>query len=191
MPLSRIPATALSGQVPDANIAAVAASKLTGQVPDANAPSGSVIQVVQAVKTDVSTITRGPTDVPGLSLSITPTSASNKILVFWTVQFSANDHASIIINRNSTAIAIGDQVGSSRPRVTHQTYATYTTWAIDSMSGQFLDSPNTTSATTYKVVAWGNDSPAYQMHFNRPLNNVDRINEGTTFCSITAVEIVS
>jgi hypothetical protein len=45
MPLSRVPATLLSGQVPDANIATMAASKLTGQVMPQSFPSGSIIGV--------------------------------------------------------------------------------------------------------------------------------------------------
>jgi hypothetical protein len=180
-----------SGLLPNANIEAMAASKLTGQVPDANAPSGSVIQVVQAVKTDVSVIYQGPTEVPGLSLNITPTSASNKILLMWTVQYSSNDHSALLIYRGSTAVAVGNQIGSNRPRVTHQSYAVASLDEIYLRSGQFLDSPSTTSSINYRVMSWGNNDPAYFLAFNRTRNNIDRVQEGTPFCSITAMEIAA
>lgn len=71
-----------SGQVPDAKLVALTASKLSGQVPDANAPSGSVIQVVSSTITgmqDISSISY--VDVSGMSVSITPSSTSSKILI--------------------------------------------------------------------------------------------------------------
>jgi hypothetical protein len=76
-----------SGLLPNANIEAVAASKLTGQVPDANAPSGSVLQVVQGnTSTEVNTSGTSYVDT-GLSASITPSSASSKILVLVSQNF--------------------------------------------------------------------------------------------------------
>jgi hypothetical protein len=69
-----------SGLLPNANIEAVAASKLTGQVADANAPSGSVIQVVSTNYTTRTVIsqTTSVIDITGMSVTITPSSASNK-----------------------------------------------------------------------------------------------------------------
>ena len=66
--------------------AGIAATALSGQVPDANAPSGSVIQVVTG-----STSTRVQSNSTsygnlGLSVSITPSNASNIILI--TVSFN-------------------------------------------------------------------------------------------------------
>jgi hypothetical protein len=156
-----------------------------------NKTPGAVLQVVQAVKTDVSVIFGGPTEVPGLSLNITPTSASNKILLMWTVQYTSNDHSALLIYRGNTPVAVGDQVGGSRPRVTHQSYAVGSVDEIYERSGQFLDSPSTTSSINYRVMSWGNNNAAYYLAFNRTRSNTDRINEGTTFCSITAMEIAA
>jgi hypothetical protein len=72
-----------SGLLPNANIEAVAASKLTGTVADANAPSGSVIQVVKLNITSAVTFSSG-SHATAYSISITPASASSKLLhIFW------------------------------------------------------------------------------------------------------------
>ena len=48
----------------------------------ANSGKGKVLQVVQSVKTDTSSTTStSAVDISGLSASITPSSASNKILI--------------------------------------------------------------------------------------------------------------
>jgi len=82
------------------NITSLAASKLTGQVPDANAPSGSVVQVVSVVPSPIATavastgsntanLTTSNTTLL-FSGSITPLSASNKILVLFKSTVDAN-----------------------------------------------------------------------------------------------------
>jgi hypothetical protein len=118
-----------------------------------SALSPKVLQVVSTTKTDTFTTTSTSfVDITGLSLSITPSSASNKILVF--VNLSVGDDPSVTTSlsqlvRNTTAINIGDTAGSRTP-------ASQSTKAVstDSQATQaynFLDSPATTSATTYKV----------------------------------------
>jgi hypothetical protein len=111
---------------------------------------GIVLQVVQTVFTGRKVTTSSSfADVSGASVTITPTSASNKILIF----VNANDiqktdsssgaAGAISLLRSSTSIA----------ELTSQ--ATFTNTAIynniGSVSGTFLDSPATTSATTYKL----------------------------------------
>jgi hypothetical protein len=60
----------------------IVATQLTGTVPAARLPAGSVLQVVSTVKTDTfTTVSSSYVDVTGLSVSITPTSATSKILV--------------------------------------------------------------------------------------------------------------
>jgi hypothetical protein len=81
--------------VTNAKISTMAATKLTGQVPDANAPSGSVIQVVQAMSNGDKSYSASTSSswqaVSGTSATITPTSASSKILVFASVKTNAFD----------------------------------------------------------------------------------------------------
>ena len=55
-------------------------------LPDSAMSSGSIIQVVSTTKTDTfSTSSSSFTDITGLSVSITPASSSNKILILLTV----------------------------------------------------------------------------------------------------------
>ena len=116
-------------------------------------PAGSVIQVVQAsTSTIVATTSTTPADT-GLSGSITPTSASSKILVIvsqaMNVSRGTNNYNAVQVQllRDSTTI---QNVG----RVLLLSAGTAATGFIE-LGGRvditYLDSPNTTSATTYKT----------------------------------------
>lgn len=134
--------------------AGIAATALSGTLPDANAPSGSVIQVVTAFKNDTfSSTSSSPTwtDVTGLSVSITPTSSSNTILVLCAINIGSNVDALIRLVRNSTPIGNGSGgtiqgIGQTAPgpnnNLMYQPFC---------FSTSFVDSPATTSSTTYKV----------------------------------------
>lgn len=113
------------------------------------------VQVKSVVKTDTFTTTSAmPTfvDVTGLSASITPSSSSNKVLVTVTGTFSvgnANYTLAVNLLRGSTSIAIGDARSSSTRSFAGSQFAG--TSGGGTFSVTFLDSPATTSATTYKV----------------------------------------
>jgi hypothetical protein len=119
--------------------------------------SQSVIQVVSATKTDTfSTTSTSYVDVTGLSVSITPTSSSSRILITYTINvgYDLNRGLAVQLVRDSTAICIGDAAGS-RNRASNFTgqdpEGTYATRNIICLNNNFLDSPPTTSATTYKL----------------------------------------
>jgi len=111
-----------------------------------------ILQVVQTFKSDTFTSTSTSyVDVTGLSVTITPSSASNKILVFAVVNGTGNSGVSSAILqlvRDSTAIGNGSAAGSRRvgfaqiPEISG---------SINSAAITFLDSPATTSSTTYKI----------------------------------------
>ena len=115
---------------------------------------GGIIQVKQAVKTDVSFSTSSTsfTDITGLSVSITPTRADSKILVFMDVKIGSASNVSGYVRmvRDSTAIYVGDASGSAQ-RATAANSDDPSQEFPYQMTGQFLDSPATTSATTYKI----------------------------------------
>jgi hypothetical protein len=117
-------------------------------------PTGSVLQVVTVNKTDTFSMASTTwADVTGLSLSITPTSASNKIMVLASVAFGVDvNFAYIRLVRDSTVINVGDAAGS-RPQVTGASI--YPNGApiyiVTQVPITYLDSPSTTSATTYKI----------------------------------------
>ena len=138
MPLTRVK------KVPTANL--VQGSSFLTDV-----PTGTLFNLVFAEKTDAQQITANSTyqDVTGLSLNITPTSASNKILII--VQFRWGNNSSVNnklrIMRDSTEVQYIDlanvyyNLGDARR-------------AYMDSSNSHLDSPSTTSQITYKVQAY-------------------------------------
>jgi hypothetical protein len=182
-----------SGNVPDAKLVALAATKLTGQVPDANAPSGSVIQVVSTLKTNSFTSTAtGFNDVPGLSATITPSSTNSKIMVIANVTGggqSGTTHIQLKLLRNSTDIAIGDQGSGSTIRATTHIPVFRETDSVYNHPMFVLDSPNTTSAVTYKVQFRNNNSSG-TIYINRTQGE-GGANTSTTVSSITLMEIAA
>ncbi len=120
-------------------------------------PAGSVLQVVSTIKTDSFSLaaTNTFTDITGLSVNITPTSATSKVLVLVSMgaaSMSGGGTQAYRLVRGSTAIGVGTATGSRQP----------TTWrdasgssdgnlAFGGYTFNFLDSPATTSTTTYKL----------------------------------------
>jgi hypothetical protein len=129
-------------------------STATGLKWAAVAAGGKVLQVVSTTKTDVFTTTSTSyVDVTGYSVTITPSSASSKILIMYDININSDpathDGRAQLI-RDSTAIKIGDASGS-QPRVTIQKVSANYYNDLTGQAGTFLDSPATTSAVTYKI----------------------------------------
>jgi hypothetical protein len=107
---------------------------------------GKVLQVVAAeysAETDNSTTTYADT---GLTATITPTSATSKILVLISDTFgksnaNANNAVNVQLLRGATSIVENKQLN----------YTGNAEWSISQWATSYLDSPATTSATTYKL----------------------------------------
>ena len=126
------------------------------------ASAGKVLQVVSTTKTDTfSTASTSFVDVTGLSVTITPTSTSSQILVFVSSNYGTSTTSVFgIFNlvRGSTNI--------SQPSTTptyNGTTISYTSVGdvINNWSMLFLDSPATTSATTYKIQGRASSGTVY------------------------------
>tara|TARA_B110000908_G_C10022862_1_gene343707 strand:- start:203 stop:724 length:522 start_codon:yes stop_codon:yes gene_type:complete len=118
--------------------------------------AGKVLQVVSTVKTDASSFTSASTntfvDLAGLTVTITPSSTTSKILVMYTVHVAAAATNHVRLMRGATALGVGDLVGSRLQSSTGlRTAGTPYTLECANLTGTFLDSPATTSATTYKL----------------------------------------
>jgi hypothetical protein len=149
--------------------------------------AGNVLQVVQAVKTDYfTTSSTSFVDITGLSVSITPLSASSKILVFAKISASMTSSVTAMTTlvRDSTAIFQGDAAGS-RSRATGNQYTGAIGHTTDSIV--YLDSPNTTSATTYKIQIRANS--ANTIAINGTVANTDDASQPRTTSSIIVMEI--
>ncbi len=153
------------------------------------ANAGEVIQVVSTTKTSVfTTASTSFVDVTGLSVSITPSSASNKILIIASLGFVSNiDYGFGRLMRDSTAICIGDLSQANQTRSSFgNAYATGGAW-LHSNHQNFLDSPSTTSAITYKIqVLSGGGGTIF---VNRTTDDTNNSSHGTTASTITVMEI--
>lgn len=114
----------------------------------------SVVTNVQS--TTVTAITASTTsaslaDITGLTTTITPSSATSRVLVLVQMNIGYNlaQEAYFNLVRNSTAIGIG--VGGAANYTSVIRLDAYTTSTIIPFSINFVDSPATTSATTYKM----------------------------------------
>ena len=111
---------------------------------NSNLPAGSVLQVVNAVTSTLNATTGGTLIDTNLTASITPSSSSNKILVLVN-QFGGKDGNcayKIRLLRDSTDIGGADYI-----------MFTNTVNSVQGFSYSFavLDTPSTTSSTTYKT----------------------------------------
>ena len=156
---------------------------------------GRTLQVVQTVKTDTFTSnSTSYTDVTGMSVAITPSSSSNKVLV--TASFNCavdtdNRWSIYQLVRGSTPIFIGDTASSrSVGSVGHvQESSTGVGNGVFNLVIKFLDSPNTTSATTYKIQ--GKVQSGATFVINRSDNDSDADYGLRTASSITVEEIAA
>ena len=113
---------------------------------------GKILQVVSTTKTDTfSTTSTSFADITGLTVSITPTSSSSKILVIVSISLGNNGTTGSILRllRDSTLINSGD-VASNRP-LGYAYVGADSQYNIHTYSSNYLDSPATTSTITYKT----------------------------------------
>lgn len=163
------------------------------------ASGGGIIQVVQNVVTSaIVASSAGPTFVTVMSGSITPTSASNKILVMVdaTVGSSNGYGTKLNVYRSGTQIYRGDAAGS-RPRVS-KVVTNYPNGATTYMSNPvnviFLDSPGVSGSSITYDVKLSSYSTVFWT-FNRSYaDQEDTANgayDGRTASSITLMEVTA
>jgi len=149
---------------------------------------GKVLQVVSAVKTaDQSTTSTSPVDVTNLSVNITPSSASNKVLVLVNINNIGNSvsnstyfrilRGATVLTSNSsggnadTKDAFGSGGGGGMSNQERK---------IGSASITFLDSPSSTSALTYKV----------QMEVDGGTGTINRWELNTDVASVSTLTVM-
>ncbi len=151
-------------------------------------PTGSVLQVLQTSKTDTfSTTVASWVDVTGLSVTITPSSASNNILVtgVMVVGQDAGNIWGARLLRNGTLINAGNASGSSGRGLMNAGYKD--TNSESPVPFTFLDSPATTSACTYKIQIISESG--YTMWVNRTVSNFNDERQQRAAANIIVMEI--
>ena len=155
-------------QIPAANLVGVCTSGLTK-----TGGFGKILQVVSAVATSTVSSTASEQVDTGLSASITPSATSSKVLVIVSQSMMTrrtNGNGWAVINydlvRGSTVIMDGvDNIG-----LRASSHSPYTLIAA-MVNLTFLDSPNTTSSTTYKTMAGRGNSGDADMNWKAQDNN--------------------
>ena len=153
------------------------------------APTSTKIgQVVSTTKTDTfTTASTSYVDVTGLTVSITPTAATSKILVLFDGVAGGNTGAAAVharLMRDSTAIDIGD-AAANRTQVTTGGISDQS--EIFSISANFLDSPATTTATVYKVQVRTNGTT---IAINRSVDDSNLSQRARGASTITVMEVI-
>ena len=118
---------------------------------------GGIIQIKQTIKKDQFTTTSvvssgGYVDITGLSVTITPTRSDSKILVKAVIYNSNNNAVNFFrLLRGSTFIEQPSGTSSSGASFNAHGFAYFDHSFQDTTTIEILDSPATTSATTYKL----------------------------------------
>ena len=153
---------------------------------------GGVIQTKSAfTQATQSTNSTSFVDCTGLSVSITPTSASNKILVLYTFTFGiSGQHAGFRLMRDSTPIGNGASAGSRIPCLAYFYGYNHNNYDLERYGGNFLDSPGDTNAHTYKIQMATPHGGSPHVHFNYQYEDSDATHTGRGSSTITVMEVL-
>lgn len=158
--------------------------------------AGKILQVVQTVKTSKQTIQSASlTDIAGMSVTITPSSSSNKVLISYSLIAFTNGGqywSMRLLRGSSDDIFIGD-INSSATSQQRASFGGYTQSYVEArcIAQEFLDSPNTTSATTYKLQAHTPYSSSYVIGINSSPTQDNYTYMNNTVSTITAIEVAA
>ena len=191
-------ANILDGTIVDADVNDVAASKLTGALPAISGASltnlpggGKVLQVLQVENGTLGNTTSGTYQNTSIAVSITPSATTSKVLVFATVYTGVTRNDS---QKYGATIRLIETVSSDvYPTGTDGNFGNnlitfpsgFLGFIGGTISGNWLHSPASTSALTYKVQfkSWSGTNTAY---INTPDGST---NWGALKSTITVMEI--
>ena len=158
--------------------------------------SGSVIQTKQTYRTSLfeETLSQGDYSSAVMTCTITPASATSKILILCTVQVSTGsgtNGSQALLKRDGTAIGIADAAGS-RTRATGAGMGSATINRIQSnIQMTFLDSPASSSSLSYTAHIKPGFAGTQTVYLNREGggHSTDGSNVGVSASSLTLLEI--
>jgi hypothetical protein len=155
------------------------------------AGGGKVLQVVQGTLATAATTTSTSLTDTGLSVSITPSSASNKILVIVSVAAGKNagGHSGYFTAlRGSTNLVVPTSPSSRSAAITMMPGdISGIQYSMPTLNWTWLDSPASTSALTYKVQY--NVMSGGTVCINRTFEDADNANYTRGVSTITVMEI--
>jgi len=177
----------IDGSVDDSHIGALAASKLSGTVAAARMPAGSVLQVVQEIWTTAAGSTVEDTWTDLLSLAITPSSSSSKIYAMYSISAAgqSGQRGGFRLVRGSTPLGIATSFGNRT--AAGNAFMGNSDNNHDNHVFFYLDSPSTTSATSYKVQFHSENTT--QVNFNYGWDNANDVTHYRSSSTLTLMEI--
>lgn len=154
--------------------------------------TGHVVQVKHAIKKDTQSFSGSSSstfyDISGLSVDITPTSATSQFLIIASVSLSSQTGqrfaTRVVGNGSSVGIA---QADGSRTRSSASGVGSSANATDSSLILNVLDSPATTNQMTYKVQGWIEGTVT--LYVNRSYTNSDSYSVPITVSSMTVMEI--
>ena len=154
--------------------------------------SGAVIAVKSVTKTDTQTTTSpigtAWVDITSLSITYTPTSASNKILISLSLQGSTDSTTIMFVRvvRDGSLVGVANTAGS-RTKMWTEGYESNIA-VLRSICGQFLDAPADTSSHTWKV-QFCTHATAGTACVNRTSTDTDNSAYGRAISTMTIMEV--
>jgi hypothetical protein len=152
----------------------------SGVLSFASPSGGKVLQVIQVTKVDTQSFTGSAennpetfNDITGLSASITPSSTSSKILILANVMGYSNNNSFLSVFRGATNLAVPTSPSGRTPAFSgdFQQESSHSLGNVLTLPIKYLDSPSTTSSTTYKlgITIWSTAT----VYINRASNDGD------------------
>jgi hypothetical protein len=162
------------------------------RIPGANMPTGSVLQVVQTTMTTTAQLSGSAwNEVTALATTITPTSATSRILIMPSIDYSVGVgyRSGFKIVRNSTDILLAD-VSSSRTRASQLgRFFDSANQMVEQGNRIYLDSPATTSAVTYRFYLSAETDTGGTIYVNRTVADADGASHFRGTSTIILMEI--
>ena len=165
---------------------------LRGDGAFAEAGGGKIGQIVQHTTNTSATTTNTAWTDTGLNCNITPSATSSKVLILLTTNIAGKTthSAGLGLMRGSTSIGGGSSGRYADGGYVDHWSGSSDTYTLDHNAFNFLDTPNTTSQTNYKVVfASGYTSgDGGQAYFNRNQADDDHFDD---IASMTLIEVLA
>ena len=162
-----------------------------------NGGVGKILQVVSFTKTNAASasITQDTNWTGhGVAVNITPSSASNKIIIsgYITVGNDRNDGIFGIAYKNGSPLtsAIGDQGVSSGTRATTGVEIDYN-FVVTPIPIYFIDTAGSTSQQTYTMALNITTNASSTVYVNRPQTSDNYVWNATTISTLTAMEVAA
>ena len=153
-------------------------------------PAGIGSNVVQTVKTDVLTqsVARASIGAAAISASITPTSATSKVLVIAQVSVSSGSSVHAHLFRGDATPYRGDADGV-RQRVSTSSAVTSGQNIAAGVPIVFLDSPSADTSVTYSVRFSHTSTSTASIFLNRSSSDTNQDFEPRAASSLTLIEV--